>query len=187
MNFSTLLLSSLMVTISLYAQNDSKEGSAKIGETVSAALIQKLGGELKAQMMNNGPIAALGFCNARAQVLTKEISDSTHYNVKRVSLLNRNPQNRASTQEAVIMDAWQNKLKEAQTLPAYEIHSDGNVNHFYKPILINNEACLKCHGSVDAQSELGKAIKAAYPNDPATGYKMGDLRGMIVVDIPLKR
>ncbi|HEX5670309.1 MAG TPA: DUF3365 domain-containing protein [Sulfuricurvum sp.] len=187
MKISTLLLSTLMVTLPLYAQNDSNEESAKIGETVSAALIQKLGGELKMQMTKNGPIAALGFCNASAQTLTKEVSATTHYTVKRVSMLERNPQNRANAQEAAVLNAWQAKLNAAQPLPAYEIASDGNMNHFYKPILINNEACLKCHGAVDSQSELGKAIKAAYPNDIATGYKMGDLRGMIVVDIPLKR
>ena len=52
---------------------------------------------------------------------------------------------------------------------------------FYKPIVINNEACLKCHGNVEG--DLAKVIKATYPEDRATGYKMGDLRGMIAVTI----
>jgi hypothetical protein len=30
---------------------------------------------------------------------------------------------------------------------------------------------------------LAKAIKAAYPEDKATGYKMGDLRGMIAIEM----
>lgn len=187
MNVSTLLLSSLILTLSLHAHNHTNESSAKIGDTVSTALIQKLGGEVKAQMMKNGPVAALAFCNASAQTLTKEISETTHYAVKRVTMLERNPQNRANTKEAAILSAWQAKLNDAQPLPAYEIHSDGTMDHYYKPLVINNEACLKCHGTVDEQSELGRAIKAAYPNDRATGYKMGDLRGMIVVNIPLQR
>lgn len=183
MKFSTLLLSTLLLSSSLVA--DTK--SAQIGESVSTALIQKLGGELKAQMIKNGPVAALGFCNASAQALTQEVSLSSHYNVKRVSLLDRNPKNRANVQESAILNIWQNSLNAAQPLPAYEIRSDENMDHYYKPLLINNEMCLKCHGSIEPQSQLGRAIKAAYPNDHATGYKMGDLRGMIVVEIPVER
>ncbi|MBV5321708.1 MAG: DUF3365 domain-containing protein, partial [Sulfuricurvum sp.] len=56
-----------------------------------------------------------------------------------------------------------------------------NTIMFYKPIVINNEACLKCHGNVEG--DLAKAITAAYPEDKATGYKMGDLRGMIAIEI----
>jgi predicted acyltransferase len=182
MKFSTLLLSTLILSSSLIA--DSK--SMQIGDTVSTALIQKLGSELKAQMMTNGPVAALGFCNASAQTLTQEVSHSSHYSVKRVSLLDRNPQNRANAQESAILNAWQNTLNTSKPLPSYEIHSDGNMDHYYKPLVINNDMCLKCHGAVDPQSQLGLAIKTAYPNDHAIGYKMGDLRGMIVVDIPLE-
>ena len=184
---STLVLCSLLLSLPLFAQNSSTAQSVKIGESVSTALIQKLGGELKAQMMKNGPIAALGFCNASAPSLTHEVSTTTHYNVKRVTMLERNPKNRANAAEASILNAWQAKLNESQPLPEYEIRTDGNMDHYYKPLVINNETCLKCHGTVDGQSELGNAIKAAYPNDRAVGYKMGDLRGMIVVDIPVER
>ena len=177
------MLSTLILGTSLLADAE----SVQIGERVSTALIQKLSGQLKEQIIKNGPIAALGFCNASAQTLTQEVSTSSHYNVKRVSLLERNPINRANAQESAILTAWQNSLNTAQPLPPYEIHTEGNVDHYYKPLIINNEMCLKCHGSVDSQSELGRAIKAAYPNDHALGYKMGDLRGMIVVDIPQKR
>lgn len=185
MKFTSLLLSSFMITLPLHAQNDPTQESAKIGESVSTALIQKLSGELKAQMSQNGILAALGFCNASAQTLTAEISNTTNYRVKRVTLLDRNPQNLANSEESAILNAWQKKLNESQVLPAYEIHSKGNMDHYYRPLVINNEACLKCHGNINPQSELGKAIKTAYPNDRATGYKMGDLRGMIVVDIPV--
>lgn len=184
MKLSTLLLSCALMGSSVNAQNQPSQNAVQIGESVSAALIQKLGGELKGQMMNHGPLAALGFCNSSAQTLTQEVSQSTHYAVKRVSMLERNPQNRANPQESAILTAWETSLKEGKPLPAYEILSDGKMDRFYKPLVINNEACLKCHGTVDSQSELGKAIKAAYPTDRAVGYKMGDLRGMIVVDIP---
>ena len=182
MKYSIQLLSLFLLGSSLIADTN----SVHIGESVSTALIQKLGSELKTQMINNGPVAALGFCNASAQNLTQEISVSSHYNIKRVSLLDRNPKNRANAQEAAILNGWQETLNASKPLPAYEIRSAGNVDYYYKPLVINNEMCLKCHGNIDMQSELGLAIKAAYPTDRAIGYKMGDLRGMIVVDIPVE-
>jgi hypothetical protein len=187
MKYSKLIFSSLVLSVSLNAQNGLQKASAKIGENVSTTLIQKLGGELKAQMIKNGPEAALGFCTVSAQTLTQEVSVGSHYNVKRVSLRDRNPINRADSKESAILSAWQNNINAGQALPAYEIRNDGNIDHYYKPLIINNEMCLKCHGDVDSQSQLGRAIKAAYPNDHAIGYKMGDLRGMIVVDIPVER
>jgi hypothetical protein len=40
---------------------------------------------------------------------------------------------------------------------------------------------LKCHGNIEG--ELAKAVRSAYPDDKAIGYKMGDLRGMIAIAI----
>lgn len=58
-------------------------------------------------------------------------------------------------------------------------------NHFqfYKPLIVK-EACLKCHGSIEqiGENSLG-LIKKSYPNDKATGYKVGDVRGVFLVDI----
>jgi hypothetical protein len=76
-------------------------------------------------------------------------------------------------------------LAKGQPLPTGELKnsSDGR-DAYYKPIVINNEACLKCHGGLDVNSPLAKAIKTTYPEDKAIGYKMGDLRGMVVVTFP---
>jgi hypothetical protein len=39
---------------------------------------------------------------------------------------------------------------------------------------------LNCHGVIgkNIDSTVYKTIKDFYPNDAATGYKLGDLRGM---------
>jgi len=43
--------------------------------------------------------------------------------------------------------------------------------------------CLKCHGDISKNKELSDFMHEYYPEDKAVGYKMGDLRGAILVEI----
>lgn len=152
------------------------------GNQASALLVQKLGSELKAQMQNSGALGALNFCSQNALNLTAQVAAETQTSIKRLSLKNRNPINAPTVQETALLNKWENLAKNGQPLPPYElVKVSDSTALYYKPILINNEACLKCHGNVEG--ELAKAIRTAYPEDKATGYKMGDLRGMIAVEI----
>jgi hypothetical protein len=152
------------------------------GNQLSSALFQKLGGELKSQMQTNGAMSALHFCSQNALTLTEQLAKESKTSIKRVSIKNRNPVNNANKYEIALLNEWDKRAKNAQALPEQKLVtvSDSTVM-YYKPIIINNEACLKCHGNVEG--ELAKAIKDAYPEDKATGYKMGDLRGMIAIEI----
>ncbi|MDD5051500.1 MAG: DUF3365 domain-containing protein [Sulfuricurvum sp.] len=175
--FSLLILSSVLMADPL-----SQDQMVQKGAEVSATLIQKLGSELKTQMQANGPIAALNFCSQNALNLTEQVAKDSGISLKRISLQNRNPVNAATQEEKILLDQWQKMIKNGETLPVYTlIKLTNNHNVYYKPIVINNEACLKCHGDIAANSPLGNAIKQSYPEDKATGYKMGDLRGMIAV------
>ena len=50
---------------------------------------------------------------------------------------------------------------------------------FYKPIMINSKACLKCHGEPGKHiaAETSEKIKERYPNDFATGFRLNEFRG----------
>ncbi|HZF71625.1 DUF3365 domain-containing protein [Sulfuricurvum sp.] len=175
--FSLLFISSLLM-----AEPLSQEQMIQKGTEVSTALVQKLGGELKTQMQSGGPLAALHFCSQNALSLTDQIAKESGTSVKRVSLQNRNPVNAATPEEKAVLSQWQEILKKSEALPPYKLTKLSNGHTvYYKPIVINNEACLKCHGDIAGDSPLAKAIKETYPEDHATGYKMGDLRGMVVV------
>lgn len=154
------------------------------GESASTALVQKLGGELKAVMQKDGPVEAVNFCSKNAISLTHEVSKANGVKMKRVTLQQRNPLNRPTPEEIEIMNTWGSQMAQAQLPTAVLTPKVPTGYTYYKPLVINNDVCLKCHGAVDSSAPLGQALKATYPNDRATGYKMGDLRGMIVVDIP---
>lgn len=175
--FSMTLASSL-----LYASPSSENRLLNKGNEVASALLQKLGSELKGKMQSSGPMGALDFCSQNALILTEEVAKNSQTSIKRISINNRNPLNKANDNETTLLTEWSKLSKNGQPLPSHSIvNLSENSSIYYKPIIINNETCLKCHGNVE--SDLAKAIAVAYPEDKATGYKMGDLRGMIAVTI----
>jgi hypothetical protein len=177
--FLSLFLSSVL----LFAAPLSEEQAIQKGSDVAATLVKRLGGELKSQMQTSGAIGALHFCSQNAQVITDQVGKESGVQVKRVSLKNRNPINMASSEEQAILNEWEKLQKVGKPLPNYEIKANGQYT-YYKPILINNDACLKCHGDIGRDTPLAKEILSTYSDDKAMGYKMGDLRGMIVVTFP---
>ncbi len=46
--------------------------------------------------------------------------------------------------------------------------------------MLGNPLCLQCHGTPnqDIAPETLAAIQKLYPGDKATGFKLGDLRGL---------
>jgi hypothetical protein len=166
----------------LIASPSSEEQIALKGNQISSALLQKLGGELKNQMQTTGAMGALNFCSQNALTLTEQVAKESKTSIKRISINYRNPVNKANTEETTLLQEWEKLVKNDQPLPSHKVvNASENTVMFYKPIVINNEACLKCHGNVEG--DLAKAIKAAYPEDKAIGYKMGDLRGMIAIEM----
>ncbi len=179
MHFSPLL--SLLIASSLLGA--SEEQFVTKANAASAALLQKLGGEVKKNMETSGPVKTVEYCANNALLLTDQVARETDTSIRRLTLKERNPLNRATGEEKALLEQWEQTLKNGRNLPPYEVKKLPNgKTAYYKPLLINNEACLKCHGDVAADSPLATAIRATYPEDKAMGYKMGDLRGMIKVE-----
>lgn len=178
-SFLSLVLSSTL----LFSASLGEEQAIQKGSAVAGTLVQKLGGELINQMQTSEAMGALHFCSQNAQVLTDQVGKESDTQVKRVSLKNRNPINGASSEEKVILNGWEKLQNSGKPLPSHEIKANGQYT-YYKPILINNDVCLKCHGEIATDSPLAKEILSTYPEDKAVGYKIGDLRGMIVVTFP---
>jgi len=177
------LVSLVFSSTLLLAAPLSEEQAIQKGGAVAAALVQKLGGELKNQIQTSGAMGALHFCSQNALVLTDQVGKEFGTQVKRISFKNRNPINSASVEEKAILNDWEKLQNSGKPLPSYAIKANGQYT-YYKPILLNNDACLKCHGDIAVDSPLSKEIRTMYPEDKAVGYKMGDIRGMIVVTFP---
>lgn len=96
-----------------------------------------------------------------------------------VSHKNRNPDNQANARELELIDHYQERTRTNKTLEPVTLTYDDEVI-FYSPISIKNQMCLNCHGQVDKDIEAENYItlQMLYPNDDATGFAMGDLRGL---------
>ena len=87
-------------------------------------------------------------------------------------------------EEKVILESLDNLQKNGVVLPPYLVERvNKDTYKFYKPLLINKQVCLKCHGDIDKNQKLSQYLGKTYPHDKATGYSMGDLRGAVVVTI----
>lgn len=178
-----ILFASLLLTTILLAE-PSPQSIIDTGDKLSKELLQNLAPKLEHEMKTNGLVAAMSFCHTNALVLTEEVNlrQIEGLSVKRISLKERSPANTPSAEEAKVLASMQQLLQEKK-LPEYVIEEDAKGYTYYKPLVIKKEACLKCHGDVSKDPELTAFLKEHYPEDKATGYKMGDLRGAIVVEI----
>ena len=79
-------------------------------------------------------------------------------------------------------------MKNSAKLPEASIKmKDANTAVFYKPI-VTGEICLKCHGDPSTfPTALKEKLQTLYPDDLATGYKTGEIRGAFRVEFPLQQ
>jgi len=152
-------------------------GAALIGE-LKKTLLQTL-----TAAMGQGVPAAIATCHTDAPSLTAAVSREGAV-VGRATNKPRNPKNEASGWQAEALAHFE-KLKSSGTpLPGQSfarVLPDGRIA--YAEPLVIQELCLNCHGSAIAP-EVQAALASSYPNDRATGYAVGDLRGVAWVELP---
>lgn len=155
------------------------------GKAIIQASFKTLGSNLKRAMSEGGVSNALKFCNVRAMPLTDSLSGHYGVTVKRVSHRPRNPGNRADSLEMADIKTFINQLETSGELEP-RIHFQANTIEFHAPIQISSQLCLNCHGTPGtdiAEPDL-EVIKNLYPEDEATGFSIGELRGMWVIEFP---
>lgn len=178
--------------------NSGQEGQVKAGDAIlhtdsspeDLALIdrgldivgpsqQTLGGKLKAALEAGGVRHAAEYCSTAAFPLIDSLSIAFGASIRRTSLKARNPMDAPTPEERAVLEAYTAKFHAGQGMdPLISTLADGK-KAFYSPIIVQ-EMCLKCHGAIGtdiAQADY-EHIQGIYPDDPATGYKIGDLRGM---------
>lgn len=152
--------------------------SHEVTQKVFANLSQRL----KDQIEKGGVAQAIDYCHLHALSITDSLSKTENVTVRRSTLQARNAANRASGQDSVVINNYLTAIKEGQVVkPVLSRYSDGTYD-YYAPIYIS-DFCLQCHGTPgkDITSDNLSLIRSKYPDDLATGYSNGDLRGVWVV------
>jgi hypothetical protein len=149
----------------------------------AAALTTELRARLMEEMKAGGPVQGVRVCSEVApSFAAKHSVDGLA--VRRVSERYRNPADRPDAYEAAkLAELAAAHAKGALPAEAYEWVGEGaqRALRYLKPITIGGP-CLSCHGDPAAiKPEVAAMLRERYPEDRATGYRDGDLRGAVSV------
>ena len=146
--------------------------------------MESLGGQLKGALQTGAPVKAIEVCQQTAIPLTSSVGVNLDgVIVSRKTLRPRNPANSPDEMDRAVLEKMSKAVMTPGSPPQPMIEWQADVARFYHPLMIQ-EVCLNCHGDPTLFSpELNDALAKAYPQDQATGYALGDFRGVIRVDI----
>ncbi len=158
-----------------------KEEGVKYIKMLGSALKK----EVKAKMQEDPSGAlAMGFCSTKAAEITEKINNQLpdYASVRRTARKVRNPQNSPDATDTRVMEAYEKAIEENRFSPKdIKVVQTKDAYRIYKP-LVTKAMCLKCHGE-NISPDIQAVITKVYPHDKATGFKEGDLRGVIVSEI----
>ncbi len=142
-----------------------------------------LKGRLQDAMAQGGPVSAVSVCADEATGLTALASGRDKVRVGRASLKPRNPRNTGPDWVQAWLAEAQQQADQGVELSAIAGLSEvvqtpeGPEAHVIKPIGTEG-LCLSCHGSPEQiPGEVQAVLAERYPDDKATGYEAGQLRG----------
>lgn len=137
-----------------------------------------LKGELQAAMQEGGALAAVNVCHERAPEIASNLSEATGFTLRRTSL-----KPRATTPtdwERAVLEDFESRHAAGEAPGTIEWHEvaevDGEHRLRFMKAIETQEVCLTCHGQ-KIDPALKAKINQLYPEDQATGFQKGDIRG----------
>ena len=131
---------------------------------------------MTASIGENGIAESIQVCKTKAPELSKSVGNDAGLKIGRTSFLLRNSNNKPP--------AWATTFVNLRVTEEINVELEQGGLGMLLPIRLM-DTCIKCHGDSSAlDSNVAKAIEAHYPNDKATGFATGDLRGYFWVEVP---
>ena len=183
--FTSVALVFLFIQCSENKQDVSKDQLIAM-RTTATDFMKELKGILVEQIQSGGVVQAVSVCSDTAQLLTNEFGVERGVFIKRVSMKNRNENNYPDDFEKRILNRFEllkqnNEINNETEYAQIITEGDYKYLRYLKPIFVQAE-CLNCHGNqTDMMPEVNNLIAQEYPQDKATGYKVGDLRGAVSI------
>ena len=144
-----------------------------------AALLAPFKANLKSALMEgmqNGPAVAIEVCSEDAPRIAASLSVNG-VRMGRSSEKLRNPDNAPPAWLVPVLEAYASE--QGELAPTVVAIDDGRTG-YAEPIRVQS-LCLTCHGK-NLQPDIAARLEALYPEDEATGFSEGDLRGVFWVE-----
>ncbi|WP_259633504.1 DUF3365 domain-containing protein [Stieleria sedimenti] len=133
------------------------------------ALFTRLSGRLMEAMADAGPAGAIGVCSQEAVKIANEVGAEHAVQIGRTGVRLRNPNNQAPPWAAALVE-------QKVDTPVFAVLSDDSAAALL-PIKLQAQ-CLMCHGPEEQiVPEVQQKLAQLYPDDRATGFNEGELRG----------
>lgn len=157
---------------------------------VASSVPPKLLAVLTAEIERSGPAGAITSCREEAPKLARAASQDSGWAVRRVSLRERNPKAVPDEWERAALEDFDRRAaageKPATLERAEVVQQQGKSVMRYMRALPVIELCTGCHGTADRISPAVKErLAELYPQDKATGYSVGQIRGAMTISKPL--
>lgn len=161
----------IFMTSSLYAEDNFKSEAIDQLKSVKKAFMQ----EMTSAIAKSGPYGAVDSCHLKAPHLI-ENNYGGKFIIRRASNKFRNKDNKPPKWMKPILAKYEGS--DAEKPVAAKVYEVDNFKVYVEPIYIKG-ICLQCHGKpVDS---VQKKLDKLYPKDLATGYKLGEFRGVFYV------
>lgn len=153
----------------------------KEAKSLASDLRMSLMQNLSEKISKEGVEKAVPFCHANVKALAKGAAKDriekfefgrTSHKVRNVA---NNPQPWADKYLKEFAGSKKGEIKKD-----YILHSLENGKRVYLEPLYVEAKCLLCHGE-NVASNVSAKVKELYPDDKATGFKLGEFRGFIWV------
>lgn len=131
---------------------------------------------LTTTMKAQGPVAAIEVCSASAPQLAAQAGQAGLV----IGRATNRPRNQANAATGWRVDALAAFAASPRPARFERVLDDGRLA-IALPLEIQ-APCLTCHGTA-IQPEVASTLAARYPADKATGYALGELRGVLWAEV----
>lgn len=152
-------------------------------EAEAEQVLQRLRGIMMQEMqkaMQIGAKEAIAVCRHLAPEIEAEIEKETGWEVRRTGLRVRNPDNAPNGPERGRLAGFELRAMSGQGPELLRsialVERNGSQAVHFMQAIPTFDPCLACHGK-NIPADVTAAIRALYPEDQATGYEPGDIRG----------
>lgn len=165
------------------AQAESLDARIAEGTALIPAFQKHLLETVQGAMRQGGPAQAVAACQTLAPGIA-EAHGQAGWRVGRTALKVRNPANAPDTWERQVLEDFARRAQAGEPLAGMQRAEvvDGEVR-VMKPIT-TGAPCLACHGT-QVEPQLARLIRERYPDDQATGFREGELRGAFTLRRPV--
>lgn len=185
--FKAMMLAGIGVSVLSACQQSEDQLSPELVEqaqSLSAQFVSTLQPTLQSAMQTGGPTGAIEVCATEAPRIAAELSAASGWEVNRVSLRARNQLSAVPDNwEAEVLTEFDQRQVAGEPVEQLKVAAVVDGEFRYMQAQAAGPLCLTCHGT-EISSDVQSVLSQHYPQDMATGYTLGQIRGAISVRKP---